>query len=251
MPAARRRRLRDVGLDAALLRPGRRPVRAGPAARRDRVHLPAERPAAARARVRPRAGAGPRARPSERGRRHPSTGRRRTGLVARAQASETASDDLLGSFEALEAQASFDRVLFDGGEFGTGHEIGSAEEQDYLGIPGLLDPDQVSTLLRQRQSEHSARRRRAGGDHAVEAARPVATMPPRTARSRPCARSSTASWPRGRVGRVSRTGSSTRSCAAPPAVARWPERASSRSSSASPCCAPASSPGPDPAGCSG
>ncbi len=94
------------------------------------------------------------------------------GLVARAQASERASDDLLGSFEALEAQASFDRVLFDGGEFGTGHEIGSDEEQDYLGIPGLLDPDQVSTLLRQRQSEHSARRRRAGGDHAVEAARP-------------------------------------------------------------------------------
>ncbi len=96
------------------------------------------------------------------------------GLVARAQATEQASADLLGSFEALEAQASFDRVLFDGGEFGTGHEVGSAEEQDYLGIPGLLDPDQVSTLLRQRQSEHSARRRRAGGsgDRSGELTRP-------------------------------------------------------------------------------
>ena len=46
--AARGRRLRDLDLDAAVLRPGRRPVRAGPTARRDGVDLPAERPAAAR-----------------------------------------------------------------------------------------------------------------------------------------------------------------------------------------------------------
>jgi len=83
------------------------------------------------------------------------------GLVARAQQSEGASEDLLGSFEALEAQASFDRVLFDGGEFGTGADVGSPEELDFLGIPGLLDVDQVTTLLRQRQSEHTSRRRAA------------------------------------------------------------------------------------------
>ena len=65
------------------------------------------------------------------------------------------------SFEALAAEASFDRVLFDGGEFGTGHAIGSAEEQDYLGLPGLLEPDQVTTLLQQRQNAHQAGARRA------------------------------------------------------------------------------------------
>ncbi|MDQ6740433.1 MAG: ATP-dependent helicase, partial [Actinomycetota bacterium] len=70
-------------------------------------------------------------------------------------------------FEALESQASFDRVLFDGGEFGTGGEMGSEDELDFLGIPGLLDADQVSVLLRQRQAEQQSRRRKAPG--AVEA----------------------------------------------------------------------------------
>ena len=51
-------------------------------------------------------------------------------------------------FQALEAEAAFDRALFDGGEFGT-----PAEEQDYLGLPGLLEPDQVAALLRQRRSQ--------------------------------------------------------------------------------------------------
>ena len=63
------------------------------------------------------------------------------------------SDGVQGAFEALEAQASFDKVLFDGGEFGTGAEVGSDEELDFLGLPGLLDADQVSLLLRQRQAD--------------------------------------------------------------------------------------------------
>ncbi|MBC7308372.1 MAG: DEAD/DEAH box helicase, partial [Dietzia sp.] len=84
------------------------------------------------------------------------------GLVEAAQRAEKASGDLTeGTFQALEAQASFDRVLFDGGEFGSHAEPGSDEEQDFLGIPGLLEPDQVATLLRQRQADH-ARRRGAG-----------------------------------------------------------------------------------------
>jgi superfamily II DNA or RNA helicase len=63
-------------------------------------------------------------------------------------------------FEALEAEATFDRVLFDGGEFGTQAAVGSAEEADFLGLPGLLMPDQVATLLRARQSEQLASRSR-------------------------------------------------------------------------------------------
>jgi superfamily II DNA or RNA helicase len=51
-------------------------------------------------------------------------------------------------FRPLTASAHFDRVLYDGGEFGT-----SAEEEDYLGLPGLLDPEQVGLLLRKRQAD--------------------------------------------------------------------------------------------------
>jgi superfamily II DNA or RNA helicase len=61
-------------------------------------------------------------------------------------------------FEALKASATFDRVLFDGGEFGTAVEAGSLEEQDYLGLPGLLEPHQMATLLRKRQAEQLAAR---------------------------------------------------------------------------------------------
>ncbi|MGW4421270.1 DEAD/DEAH box helicase [Streptosporangium sp. NPDC004631] len=64
--------------------------------------------------------------------------------------------DVLGDelpFETLEAVATFDRVLFDGGEFGTAAEPGSPEEEDFLGLPGLLEPDQVRTLLSKRQSD--------------------------------------------------------------------------------------------------
>lgn len=80
-------------------------------------------------------------------------------LLAEANREEKASDDLFGSFEALEAQASFDKVLFDGGEFGLGADVGSDEELDFLGLPGLLDAEQVTTLLRQRQAGQVARGR--------------------------------------------------------------------------------------------
>lgn len=74
-------------------------------------------------------------------------------FINQANRAEKASDDLFSQFEALEADAAFDRVLFDGAEFGTNAAVGSVEEQEYLGIPGLLEPDQVSTLLRERQKE--------------------------------------------------------------------------------------------------
>ncbi|KNC18636.1 hypothetical protein AC792_11025 [Arthrobacter sp. RIT-PI-e] len=81
-------------------------------------------------------------------------------LMEAANREDKASDSLTKQkFEALESQASFDRVLYDGGEFGTGGELGSEDEQDFLGIPGLLDADQVGQLLRQRQQEQQSRRR--------------------------------------------------------------------------------------------
>lgn len=87
-----------------------------------------------------------------------------------AQREEKASGELeKAKFEALESQASFDRVLFDGGEFGLGGELGSEDEQDFLGIPGLLDADQVALLLRQRQAEQLSRR----GSRPAEQSAPV------------------------------------------------------------------------------
>jgi superfamily II DNA or RNA helicase len=56
-------------------------------------------------------------------------------------------------FEALEASAHFDRVVFDGADYGSHAAPGTPEEEDYLGLPGLLEPDQVAYLLQRRQAE--------------------------------------------------------------------------------------------------
>jgi superfamily II DNA or RNA helicase len=60
-------------------------------------------------------------------------------------------------FQALESTAHFDRVLYDGGEFGA-----SPEDEDFIGLPGLLAPEQVAQLLRQRHAEQISKRRRGG-----------------------------------------------------------------------------------------
>jgi superfamily II DNA or RNA helicase len=79
-------------------------------------------------------------------------------LLVEAERAETASDELeKGEFAALASEADFDRVVFDGGEFGLSAQSGSADEMDYLGIPGLLEADQVKDLLRRRQAEQVAR----------------------------------------------------------------------------------------------
>ncbi len=81
-------------------------------------------------------------------------------MVAAANTEDKASDDLgLDDFtwQALDSQATFDMVMFDGDEFGELAEPGTDEEFDFIGIPGLLEPEQVSELLRQRQSRQSKR----------------------------------------------------------------------------------------------
>ena len=133
------------GLDAAVLRPGDRPVRPGPAARgrprrcscpacRTLLGLASEMEAAARPR--------PRAAPVDRTR----TAARRRAAGPRPSAPRTArrADK---QFEALSATAELDQVIFDGASFGTGATPGTPEEEEYLGLPGLLTPDQVATLL--------------------------------------------------------------------------------------------------------
>lgn len=89
-------------------------------------------------------------------------------LLAAAERTESEADLPEGVFTALGSEADFDRVVFDGADFGLTAQAGSAEEQDYLGLPGLLEPDQVKDLLRRRQADH-ARRPRA--DHGAQAER--------------------------------------------------------------------------------
>ncbi|HEY6498291.1 MAG TPA: DEAD/DEAH box helicase [Streptosporangiaceae bacterium] len=95
--------------------------------------------------------------------------------LAEAQRQRDTPDDLLApSIEVLKASAHFDRVLYDGGEFGTATTPGSAEEEDFLGLPGLLEPEQVAHLLRQRQSDQlRARSRGQGGLDAPEVINPA------------------------------------------------------------------------------
>jgi superfamily II DNA or RNA helicase len=87
-------------------------------------------------------------------------------LLAAAQAEESASgEEALLPFQALGSEARFDRVLYDGGEFGHAGEVhvGSEEEMDFLGIPGLLEADQVRDLLHSRQSARARQQRTAAG----------------------------------------------------------------------------------------
>ncbi|WP_124053904.1 DEAD/DEAH box helicase [Arcanobacterium ihumii] len=76
--------------------------------------------------------------------------------LEQAQREERASDDLEGvGFQALSADATFDRVVYDGSDFGMWAEVGSDEEADFLGIPGLLEPEEVTELLRSRQASQA------------------------------------------------------------------------------------------------
>ena len=85
-------------------------------------------------------------------------------LLDQANTGEAASAELDFSFEALGSEARFDRVLFDGGEFGHAGEVhvGSEEEMDFLGIPGLLEPGQMRDLLQQRQTDRAKKQKAAG-----------------------------------------------------------------------------------------
>jgi superfamily II DNA or RNA helicase len=81
------------------------------------------------------------------------------GLLEAAERADSASADLLDAYEwqALGSVAAFEKVLFDGEEYGALAEPGSAEEWEFLGIPGLLEPEEVSRLLKHRQARQQRR----------------------------------------------------------------------------------------------
>ncbi|MET9018969.1 DEAD/DEAH box helicase [Actinopolymorpha sp. NPDC004070] len=71
-------------------------------------------------------------------------------LLAEAARGETGADMLDDQrYQAIGSEAAFDRLVYDGNEFGG--ELGE-DETEFLGIPGLLEPDQMRELLRRRRS---------------------------------------------------------------------------------------------------
>ena len=66
-------------------------------------------------------------------------------------------DEEFNEFAILGSDANFDMVMFQGEEFGGYAEPGSLEEHDFIGIPGLLEPEQIADLLRFRQRRQAQR----------------------------------------------------------------------------------------------
>ena len=74
-------------------------------------------------------------------------------LLAQAQRTQDEPGEDEKSFTTLSAHAELDQLIYEGTSF-------SADEEDYLGLPGLLEPEQVRTLLNQRQKEWMTRGKR-------------------------------------------------------------------------------------------
>jgi superfamily II DNA or RNA helicase len=105
-------------------------------------------------------------------------------LLERAQRDEQASGELEKRFEVLSATAELDQVIFDGASFGTAAQAGTPEEEEYLGLPGLLTADQVSVLLNKRQAEQLAAQRRRAVNEPVPVPAPRGPAGPRSAAER-------------------------------------------------------------------
>ncbi|MBK0868573.1 MAG: DEAD/DEAH box helicase [Saccharopolyspora sp.] len=74
-------------------------------------------------------------------------------LLAEANRTKDEPGEEEKAFTSLGADAELDQVIYDGSSFGTAAFGTTEDEQDYLGLPGLLEPDQVRALLRQRQEQ--------------------------------------------------------------------------------------------------
>jgi len=94
-------------------------------------------------------------------------------LLESAQRRRDEATDQPPGFTAVAATAELDQVIFDGTSFGTPVLAGTPEEEEFLGLPGLLTSDQVATLLAKRQAEQLAAQR------AKQADEPSGAAPPR------------------------------------------------------------------------
>ncbi|MEV4314654.1 DEAD/DEAH box helicase [Actinocrispum sp. NPDC049592] len=102
-------------------------------------------------------------------------------LLAAANRTEDEPGEEEKAFTSLGASAELDQVIYEGSSFGTAAGVGSEEEQEYLGLPGLLEPEQVRTLLQQRQERQLASR---SARRAEKQERPQAEARPLTVQER-------------------------------------------------------------------
>jgi superfamily II DNA or RNA helicase len=94
--------------------------------------------------------------------------------LAQANAQRDEPGEQERGFTALGASAELDQVIYDGASFGTAAFATTEDEQDYLGLPGLLEPDQMRALLRRRQQQQLDRATvRAGSPTPADARTPT------------------------------------------------------------------------------
>ncbi|WP_195907807.1 DEAD/DEAH box helicase [Microbacterium gorillae] len=81
-------------------------------------------------------------------------------LLDAANREEKAEDALTEefSFQALASTAHFDSIVFEGKQFGQLAEPGTDEEREFIGLPGLLEPEHVHELLSQHQARQTRHR---------------------------------------------------------------------------------------------
>ncbi|MGH3980057.1 MAG: DEAD/DEAH box helicase [Pseudonocardiaceae bacterium] len=84
-------------------------------------------------------------------------------LLTQANAEHDEPGEEERAFTSLGADAELDQVIYDGSSFGTAALATTEDEQEYLGLPGLLEPDQMRALLRRRQSQQVDRAQQLDG----------------------------------------------------------------------------------------
>jgi len=94
------------------------------------------------------------------------------------EAEELASDELVGQWEALEAEAEFAHVLHAGRAVVAAASDSDRDvtehDEEFLGLPGLLSPEQTAALLSRRDAELRKRARGARRDADSHAPAPLA-----------------------------------------------------------------------------
>jgi superfamily II DNA or RNA helicase len=109
----------------------------------------------------------------EQARNHVMPPRTETGDTHDLDPLIAAEDRLVGvdSWEALDSDAEFAHVLEGGRAVLAAQIVHSEEDQDFLGLPGLLTAEQTASLLARRDAAH---RRRATGDDLLRSSRGTA-----------------------------------------------------------------------------
>ena len=110
--------------------------------------------------------------------RHPAAGGRRRGAAGRRARAEAEPGER-DRYELVDADAAFAHVLHGGRAVVAGPTTPttlSEDDEDFLGLPGILSPEQMAALLARRDAH--ARRRADGSQAAPQAYRPPSPAAP-------------------------------------------------------------------------